>query len=131
MSTFYFKHSPSTTGNSKEMSMSQTTMDPFSSMFICFFPISLTRRLSNLAIRVTRRVSHKKQEMFTIREPLSSSLLFGEVCVTHIFNFSVLCVLFCKPSFFVLSTMLPVSLDRSFMTTTSVFSNIYLSKNEL
>ena len=75
------------------MSMSQIAMDPLSFMYIFFFPLSPTRRLSNLAMRVTRRVSHKKQALLTIREPLSSSLLFGEVCVTHIFSF-LFCV-FC------------------------------------
>jgi hypothetical protein len=67
--------------------------EPLSFMYIFFFPLSPTRRLSNLAMRVTRRVSHKKQALLTIREPLSSSLLFGEVCVTHIFSF-LFCV-FC------------------------------------
>jgi hypothetical protein len=46
-------------------------------------------------IWVTRRVSYKKQELLTIREHLSSPLVFGGVRVAHLFSLlccSIMCL---------------------------------------
>jgi hypothetical protein len=68
------------------------------------------------------RLQHDK---ITIREHLGSSPVFGGVRVLHLFRIlcSVVCLCFvCPRAVPSMSTMLPVSLDCSFLISHSVFS---------
>ena len=69
-------------------------------------------------------------ELFTLREHLASSSMFGAVCVTHCFSV-MCCVKFCFLYLFafvlcLVCPILPMSLDCSFLIAPSVFSNVYL-----
>lgn len=73
----------------------------FSLLSKCFyFPLSPTRRLLDLSIRVIRWEYYEKQELLTRREHLD----FCEIWVAH--HFSFLCFLFCISSFCFLCTVL-------------------------
>lgn len=52
-----------------------------------FFPRSQVRLLPDTTISVQRRVSYKKQELFTIRENLCLPRIIGGVLVSHLFRF--------------------------------------------
>lgn len=59
-----------------------------------FFPRSQVRLLPDTTISVQRRVSYKKQELFTIRENLCLPRIIGGVLVSHLFRF-LFCAFIC------------------------------------
>jgi hypothetical protein len=76
---------------------------------------------------VTWQLSCKKQELPAIRVHLGSFLMFGSVCVAHLF--SIMCCVFCVMFVFVLCLgcrMFPVYLDCLFLIAPSVSSNVYI-----
>ena len=89
--------------DSYEISISQMTMDLFLSRIFFFFPLSLTRLLSDSAKKYWVRVAHLV-------------LLSVVCCVLFVF---ILCLVF---------PMLPVSLDCPFLIAPSIFSNVYSTK---
>ena len=62
---------------------------------------------------VTRRVSYRKQEIFTLPQYLGSPLVFGGVRVAHSFSF-LCCFLLCCIRLRVLCLMMSVFLDCPF-----------------
>ena len=73
-----------------EISLSQRTIIFFPFYVDCFVSSITDKTFIGLDyIRVTRRVSYKKQERLTLREHLGSPPVFGGVSVPHLF--SILC----------------------------------------
>jgi hypothetical protein len=61
-----------------------------------YFPVSFIN-----IINTTRGVFYKKKELLTLHEHLGSPLVFGGVCVAHLFSFlyCVFCVVCLPPVF--------------------------------
>jgi len=90
-----------------------------------FFPLSPTRLLW-----LTRMVSYKKQELFTLHEDLCSPLVYGVVRVAHLFSFLCCVFVFClSPScvlcaqccqcFLIVHSWLPIRVSLTLILTTS------------
>ena len=84
--------------------------------------LQVVRGIRVLTIWVAWRVAYKRQEQLTLREHLSSSQVFGRVCVAHLFRL-LGCVVFFVLSYFLF--LLAVFLDCPFLFTPMGFSNVY------